>query len=125
MLASRIRDLPADRRPRGGRCGRLDGWYSEAAALTLTDGGPDRRWRSVFRRWLLGFRPDVWVRSLQPSPRMPTLGLCAQQPPSNSALRSSTNHHTPAHLLWCNGLLREGASWAAAWWGSLDGMQGV
>jgi hypothetical protein len=49
---------------------------------------------------------------------------CAQQPRSNSALRTRANHHTPALLLWCNALLREG-SWWASWWGSLDGMQGV
>jgi hypothetical protein len=48
----------------------------------------------------------------------------AQQPRSNSALRTHTNHHAPVFLLWCNALLREG-SWWAPWRGSLDGMQGV
>jgi hypothetical protein len=48
----------------------------------------------------------------------------AQQMRSSSALRTRTNHHTPALLLWCNGLLREGSS-RSRWRGSLDGMQGV
>ena len=48
----------------------------------------------------------------------------AQQMRSNSALQTLTNHHAPAPLLWCNGLLHEG-SWWAGWRGSLDGMQGV
>ena len=48
----------------------------------------------------------------------------AQQPRSNSAMRSPKNHHAPALLLCCDGLLRK-ALWWASWWGSLDGMQGV
>jgi hypothetical protein len=48
----------------------------------------------------------------------------AQQMRSNSALRTPTNHHASAFLVWCNSLLRKG-SWWASWWGSLDGMQGV
>ena len=51
----------------------------------------------------------------------PTL---AQQVRSNLAPRTRTKHRTPALLLWCNALLREG-SWWTPWWGSLDGMQGV
>src|SRR5829696_10588412 len=43
---------------------------------------------------------------------------------SRSAPRTHTNHHAPALLPCCDGLLREG-SWWALWWGSLDGMQGV
>jgi hypothetical protein len=43
---------------------------------------------------------------------------------SNSALRTRMNHHAPAFLGWCNGLLRR-ASWWAPWRGSLDGMQEV
>jgi hypothetical protein len=63
---------------------------------------------------------------------VPTAGLrrrrrsshFAQQMRCNSALGTRTNHHGPALLLWCNGLLRKG-SWWALWRGSLDGMQGV
>jgi hypothetical protein len=36
--------------------------------------------------------------------------LAAQQPRSNSALRTHTNHHSLALLLWCIILLRE-VSW--------------
>jgi hypothetical protein len=45
-------------------------------------------------------------------------------PLDSSPIRSHTNHHAPALLLWCNGLLCEGAWWAG-WWGSLDGMEGL
>jgi len=44
----------------------------------------------------------------------------AQQMRSNSAPRTRTNHHAPALLPCCDGLLREGS-----WWGSLDGLQGL
>ena len=47
----------------------------------------------------------------------------AQQRRSNSALRARTKHHSPAGLLWCNGLSAKGLWWAL-WWGSLDGRQG-
>ena len=67
-------------------------------------------------------KPTRLVPQFASMPRR--LSRFAQQPRSNSALRTHTNHHTPALLLWCNGLLREG-SWWALWWGSLDGMQGV
>jgi hypothetical protein len=48
----------------------------------------------------------------------------AQQARSNPALRTHTNHHAPAVLLWCNALPGE-VSWWPLWRGSLDGMQGV
>jgi hypothetical protein len=38
--------------------------------------------------------------------------------------RTRTNHHAPALLRSCYGLLRE-VSWWAPWRGFLDGMQGV
>ena len=41
---------------------------------------------------------DVWLK-----------GPFAQQARSNSALRTRTSHHSPALLLWWNGLLREGS----------------
>jgi hypothetical protein len=48
----------------------------------------------------------------------------AQQARSNLTARAHASHHSPAIVLWCNGLLREG-SWWVLWWGSLDGMQEV
>jgi hypothetical protein len=48
----------------------------------------------------------------------------AQQPRSNSALQTRTNHHSAAVLLWGNGLLHKGSWWVPCR-GSLDGMQGV
>ena len=50
--------------------------------------------------------------------------ISAQQPRSNSALRTRTSHHAPALPLWWNALLREGL-WRVPCRGSLDGMQGV
>ena len=44
------------------------------------------------------------------SPRCAAQGHFAQQARSDSALRTRTNHHTPALLLWCSAQLREG-SW--------------
>jgi hypothetical protein len=64
------------------------------------------------------------MRSGLGSPRQGGRDSPAQQPRSNSALRTHTNHHSPALPRWCNGLLREG-SCGASWRGSLDGMQGV
>ena len=64
-------------------------------------------------------------RQVDGLPRWRRSSQFAQQMRSNAAPRTRTNHHTPALLPCCDGLLREGSWWAPPWWGSLDGMQGV
>jgi hypothetical protein len=78
--------------------------------------------------WTLGHQLSVMPKTagdyLARSRRTRRRRDSAQQPRSNAAPRTRTNHHAPALLLWCNALLREGLWWAS-WRGSLDGMQEV
>jgi hypothetical protein len=111
---------------------RIAGWQVGLGMLLAEPGDPDGA-RGAYK-WAIDSGAGGYVDSARHhanegrpySSSWPTRcsGDSAQQPRSNSALRTHTNHHPPALFLWCNALLREG-SWWAVWWGSPDGMQGV
>jgi hypothetical protein len=61
-----------------------------------------------------GLLPAVWLTNVVPTTRLASCqakslrAAGAQQ----SSLRGHTKHHSPALLLWCNGLLRGVSRWA-------------